>query len=427
MNRRQQSGSVFIFTLAVLAALVSVLVVVAANQRTIVRDVIQRNELERAKRAAETGLQRALAEIVASRESTTGTSSTVTKKPTLNTDSWATLGNKADEEFEVDDLTFRLQIIDTAGLLNLNAATEAQLQKLPLTTEQIESLLDFREGSRDPRPEGAKDEYYNNLTNGYNAKLANFETVDELLQVKGFTADVLYNPVQSITSNGLVPGRNGETPVLYDLLTAYSFSPEVTPTGTAKINVNAQGTNAQRLRQPPLNFNFQLSNQIAARKNWTLAELLALPGLAGANQQRTVLENLTTSGAPRIQGKINLNTADESVLSSVPELTPDIVQAILQRQSQGFETLGDVTSIPGMTGTVLQQTAARFTVYSDTFLVRVIGKAGSASVPLEAIIDVQNDRIKVISISTPPYNDMRTRWYWQTDPTATVTIVEKRS
>lgn len=423
MNRR---GSVMVYCLFVLAALVGVLATVAASQNAAAKTRIQELDQERAKRAAYAGLQRALAAIRETYSQTnqgqTGGTGNNANLTTLQ-DAWALLGNTGAERFALARSSFRLQILDEASFININTANEAQLQRLPLTQVQIDSLLDYRTGNREPRAQGAKDEFYNNLPNGYNAKLSRFDTVDELLLVRDFTPATLYERIDDVSGTNQIVGPDGQVPILADVFTSYSFSPEINSTGQTRVNVNAQATNAQRLQQAPISLPFLLAQQVAARKNWTgVGEILGLPLAQNADVRQRILDNLTTSGNPRSEGRLNLNTVTETVLSSVPELTPDAVEAILQRQTQGFTSLGDLATVPGITNAVLTQVASRFSVISQTFRVRIMGESGSARFPLEVTIDVQNNLPKVIAVQRPPRQDVLARWNWQPEPTAEIEL-----
>ncbi len=140
------------------------------------------------------------------------------------------------------------------------------------------------------------------------------------------------------------------------------------------------------------------------------------------DMQRILLDNATTTAEPRRAGRINLNTATEFTLNSVPGLTPDVVQSILQRQTEGFASLGEITAIPGMTGEAMQQVDL-FSASSQTFLIRVIGTSGGARVALEAIVDIQEGTPKIVHMQEPPYNDFIERWLW-IDETSETTLKE---
>ncbi|MDX2065624.1 MAG: type II secretion system protein GspK [Fimbriimonadaceae bacterium] len=419
MTRRER-GSIFIVTLAVLSLLVAVLAAVSATQRAYSIETIQRTEREMARFMAYAAIERAKQAL----SPRTQGIEPVTQGTTGLSDAWALVGNNGDEEFVIGNGRFRMQIIDMSSRIDINTATEAQLQTLPLTPEQVDSILDYREADRNPRPLGAKDEYYNALERPYNAKLAVFDTIDELLQVRGITPQTLYEVNDGVSGNTLVPGINGNAPILYDVLGVNAYTANTRTDGQTRVNVNAQGTNIQTLTQPPVSLPANIAAQIASRKNWTgIGEIAVLPGVQGQTLS-SILDNLTTNAQPRVRGKINLNTATESTLSSVPGLTPDVVQSILQRQAQGFATLGDYGTLPGVTGNVLQQSVDFFSVSSQSFLVRILGTYGSAIHAIEAVIEVREEIPTVISVSTLPFNDPTDRWYWQQEPTTETVLVD---
>jgi len=432
VRNRAERGAALLIAIAATTTLVAILVAAAATQRVVLQQTRQRVERIRAREAAMAGVQRALADISTQYGSTTTstpTAGSTTNLSSLTTlqDDWAVLGSTGAVKFIVGDDSFRVQVIDTSGLIDINSAVQAQLERLPLTSEQIDSLLDWRETSRTPRAAGAKDEYYNNLSQPYNAKLGRFDTVDELLQVKGFTGKVLYEVNNNFGSTGgQVMGADGQPPVLRDLLTAYSYAPQLNPQGQAKLNVNT--AQLAQLVQAPVSLPVNLAQAIVQRvpRNWTgLGQILALPGAATPNVAKSILNNLQVGGAPRLPGKINLNTATQSTLQSISQLTPDMVQAVISRQTQVFTSLGDLVDIPGFSNTVLRDTVDYFSVVSSTFCVRVLGQAGGTTVALEVMIDVQNNKAKVVGVSEPPLDDMITRWGWAEDTTSETELVAK--
>jgi len=100
--------------------------------------------------------------------------------------------------------------------LDLNLAHEDQLRELifavvpELTSNNqsidrealVQCLLDWREPGDTPRPKGAKSDYYRSLKPGYRPKLGRFDTVEELLLVKGFTGWVMYG--EDFNRNGML-------------------------------------------------------------------------------------------------------------------------------------------------------------------------------------------------------------------------------
>ena len=408
-TRRQERGAALLIAIGATTTLLAILVAAAATQRVVIQQARQRVERIRAREVAMAGVQRAITDIAtqyaSSATTTTTTSGSSSNSPSLTTlqDDWARLGDTGNIKFTVGEESFRVQVIDSSALIDINTATQAQLERLPLTAEQIDSILDFRETSRTPRSLGGKDEYYNNLSEPYNAKLGRFSTVDQLLQVKGFTGKTLFEANNNFSSTGgQVLGADGQPPVLIDVLTAYSYSPQLNSQGQAKVNVNAPGTNVQTLLRAPVSLPPPLAQQIAARKTWTgLGQILALNGAASNTVQKSILNNLQVGGAPRSAGKINLNTASQSTLQSISQLTPDLVQAIISRQSQIYTTLGDLVDVPGISSTILRDVADA----------------------LEVMIDVQNNKPKIVAVSEPPLDDMTVRWGWAADPTSETELV----
>ena len=400
--------------IAVLAGLVAVLALAAASQRTANNLQIKRMESRTARILAEAGLQRALAELQDQPVS-----------PTTINDDWALLGQIGGEAFELGHGTFRVQVIDAASKINLNSAPQGQLELLPITAEQVDAILDWREDARQPRPGGAKDEYYNQLAKAYNTRLGQFQSVDELLLVKGFTARDLYTVREDIVDTSrpvrTSTGEQVQLP-LDEMVTVDSVSQAVDANGQAKLNVN-QAT-AQQLVQRA-----QVSLQVATliiqrRPGGGYADIGAVLNTPGLNVQsaRTIL-NTCTAGGQNQTGKINLNTATEEILLTIPNLPPDAANAIVTRQSSGFTELGELLDVPGMNNlALLQQTAGYFEVNSQRFLVRILGEAGSTRVALQATIAVEDGAPKVIRIEEPPYSDVLTIWGWETEPVATTTL-----
>ncbi len=113
-----------------------------------------------------------------------------------------------------DPTTVRYGLTDECSKLDLNRADENQLRLLmetviPQDIENaidinvlVDSLLDWRAASAGPRPNGAKDEYYQSLDPPYRCKQGPFVTVEELLLVRGFTAWVMFG--EDYNRNGML-------------------------------------------------------------------------------------------------------------------------------------------------------------------------------------------------------------------------------
>lgn len=133
MRRTNASGFVLIQALVAIAGLLALLAILVADQRAEL-GVIQARLRER--RAEQAVLSAAALAIEAVSQANTNV--------VMQTDAWAQLGGNANTTYTFDNgATLRMQIVDCASMLNPNTATESQLQQLPLTQAQIDSLLDW--------------------------------------------------------------------------------------------------------------------------------------------------------------------------------------------------------------------------------------------------------------------------------------------
>ena len=109
----------------------------------------------------------------------------------------------ADDPTDDEDY-IRLGITDEASKLNLNTATEAQLMILVTAAvdgdeeiapqDIVDAILDWRDNDREPRGQkkDTEGEYYKRLPKPYLVKNGPFDTVEELLLVKGITGLIMY-------------------------------------------------------------------------------------------------------------------------------------------------------------------------------------------------------------------------------------------
>jgi general secretion pathway protein K len=95
---------------------------------------------------------------------------------------------------------FSYRITDEESRLSLNRATPEQLhrllQELGLEKEArdvvVDSIQDWRDPNDEHRLNGAESDYYLGLPVPYKAKNADFDSVEELLQVRGVTPQLFY-------------------------------------------------------------------------------------------------------------------------------------------------------------------------------------------------------------------------------------------
>lgn len=143
---------------------------------------------------AEAGMQRAIAELMHERSLKTrnpaGATETIKTDPTAYT-----------RELGTGSYTFR--VTDESGKIDINTLTDKTaivlnnlLRNFGSSEEEantiVDSILDWKDADDAHRLYGAEDSYYTSLPTPYRTKNAAFETLEELILVKGMTRDVLY-------------------------------------------------------------------------------------------------------------------------------------------------------------------------------------------------------------------------------------------
>src|SRR4051812_19085759 len=138
---------------------------------------------------------------------------------------------------------------EESGKLNINSATYDMLMKLPNMTDDVANAIgDWKDGDSEVKGSGAETEYYMSLPTPYACKNAPFETVEELLLVRGVTPELLYGNGTAgplgVSSNARAGGQMATDLQTargwYDLLTIYSNEPSSVG-GQSKININDAG------------------------------------------------------------------------------------------------------------------------------------------------------------------------------------------
>lgn len=113
------------------------------------------------------------------------------------------LSGLADGSWREDSLEtglYRVRLVDEAGKINLNRVDEATLQRIftNLGIDEsrrgilVDSILDWRDEDDLHRTNGAESDYYLSLSPPYSARNGPFDTVEELLWVRGVTPELFF-------------------------------------------------------------------------------------------------------------------------------------------------------------------------------------------------------------------------------------------
>ena len=95
---------------------------------------------------------------------------------------------------------YRVRLLDEAGRVSLNRADEETLGRIFMNlgveesrrTVLVDSILDWRDEDNLHRLNGAEDDYYLSLSPPYTARNGPFDSVEDLLWVRGVTPELFY-------------------------------------------------------------------------------------------------------------------------------------------------------------------------------------------------------------------------------------------
>lgn len=144
---------------------------------------------QRSRRLAEAGIYYALGKMMAARLAAAAPGTDAAAE-----NSWQ--GDQSPHLLEFAEGKAEVRVADEGGKINLNTAPDAALRALfivlgvsePRLSVMVDSIMDWRSKGEQPRPYGAKSDYYLTLTPPYVAKLDKFDGVEELAWVRGFEA-----------------------------------------------------------------------------------------------------------------------------------------------------------------------------------------------------------------------------------------------
>jgi general secretion pathway protein K len=132
---------------------------------------------------------------------------------------------------------YEVRIGNESGKININGATEALLKMMlkgfGLEEHQesiiVDSIMDWRDENDLHRLNGAEDDYYRSLPDPYECKDGDFDSVEELLMVRGVTPEIFYGGLKDVVTVFKPPEQRKRGVAGYKLIRA----------DLNKININA--------------------------------------------------------------------------------------------------------------------------------------------------------------------------------------------
>lgn len=315
-----------------------------------------------------------------------------------------------------DDLNYTFGISDEGAKLNLNTATLEMLLMLPgMTDELAASIVDWRSSDEASTVGGAKNEYYLLLTPPYQCKSGPFETVEELLLVKGADEGILFGG--DINRNGIIDSKE-EGGVyglprydaegvsergIYDFVTVYSNQANVSREGAGFVNVNGSDDDAlAELLRGVLSAERLSTVMGIVRRGRPFGNLLDFYSRTGLTVEefRQIAPGLTVGRGGRQAGLINVNTAPKQVLLCLPGLEEGDVDALIAKREA---TDTDRSNIAWVAEVLPGEKAAEagnwISVRSYQFSADIIAASsnGRAFRRYRAVIDGRNSPPRVVS------------------------------
>ena len=306
-------------------------------------------------------------------------------------------------------LNFRNGLENESSKINLNALVEEddetkntariRLLALPgMDGSVADAILDFIDEDSQPRELGAEDDYYQELNPAYTTRNGPLSSLDDLLMVRGVTAELLYG--LDTNRNYLIDPQEEPRGALLQLdntlgefnrgwsayLTTQSLEKPSDPNGDKRIDVNT-GDLKPLHNQLSSVLNVEAANFIVLYRQYgaaaggsqgspgstapastveidfdqegkeTIDSLLSLVGAqvvddktkqtiespwqdnAGHYRQQfsQLLDYATTDTARRVAGRINIQQAARPVLLSISGMTETIADQILTRRDPGVD------------------------------------------------------------------------------------------
>jgi len=327
------------------------------------------------------------------------------------------------------DAKVRYGVIDEAAKININFATPESLLALPGMTEELaDCLVDFRDRDNEPLPNGAEQEYYDQLPRPYKAKNGFFFTLEETLLVKGFNGSLLYG--EDANLNGMLEPNEDDgdatfptddsdgqlNPGLRGLATTLTYEPDVDNEGQARTNLNTAVRSVEGLDPRTTAFIqayladknvFTHPSQLLNMEYRLKADQPVKAGQTGrkageviysyvdASTLPLVLDRLTANPSKMpLFGLLNVNSAPAGALAAVPGMDADLARRIVDARAsiapEARATTAWLFTEGLMDADRFKQVAPRLTARTFQYRVQCVGfgwPCGRYRV-IEAVVDL---------------------------------------
>lgn len=298
--------------------------------------------------------------------------------------------------------TYQVRVIDACGRINVNRANQETLYNLTGDADIGAAILDWRDPDDDVRPGGAEWEYYQALPSPYLPRNAQFQSLGELLLVKGVTPELFFG----------TPG----VPGLADLLSVESVSLNVNALGQSRIGLNSfrqwdeEAFRNQIMARLGGALTMYDANEIwrglvelsnIGQEYTSLAQLYTVAGLT-LDKVAAIIDDVTIDGSRFARGKVNVNTAPVEVLAALPGGSQELAAEIVQlRADAPITSLSEVAFLlleQAQPPEVLVMFIDHVTTRSSSFVIESTGQVREEGVTrnLRAVVRRQDDGVLIV-------------------------------
>jgi len=314
-------------------------------------------------------------------------------------------------------------VSDEESQLNANTAFAGELTNIDgLTPDIAASILAWRSDAGqgvtgdDGIAGGAEDDYYASLQPPYVPRHGPFQTVRELLLVRGVTREALLG--NDVNQNDVLDsgeGQGDDSAASMDggwsaILTVNSAEKNINAAGKARVNVQTADesglTSIQGISRDIARAIIAYRGQNQLQSIVDLLDVTNTTPSGGGSSGKNVIDeqlfmqiadDITTTDDTDMAGMININTAGIDVLACLPGMDRVLAQAIIShRKSSGyFANIGELLRVSGMTHDIFKQIAPLITARSETFRITSEGKINStgARQRVQAIIHIASHEV----------------------------------
>ncbi len=311
-------------------------------------------------------------------------------------------------------------ISDEESRLNINTAFAGELTNLDgLTPDIATSILAWRSDVGQGANGGAEEDYYQGLQPPYAPRHGPFQTVRELLMVRGVTRGDLLG--SDAGQNNSLDSGDDSAPAAEGgwsaLMTANSSEKNFDAFGKQRVNIQSADENALTgidgitSDMARAIVSYRRTNQFQS-----IAALLDVTSPAGNSAGKAqaantsagqkvidqdlfmrIADSVSISDDEDVAGMININTAGPEVMQCLPGMDQYLAQAVISyRQSNGFfDNIAGLLRVPGLTLDIFRQIAPLITARSETFRILAEGRVTSSGTRqrVQAIVHIASHEI----------------------------------